>query len=263
MLDKLKIISIDRILTFESPAKERSIKKADEIEKNGKLRNPLLARPFGDRYLLLDDTSILAALERLQISHIPIQIADPQTLTLHPWQRVTEEWKKEDLSEFCQAFPRQLTLHEHPQGELEIYQTEVRFSDKSIYRLSFASPSLITRADLCIKLLARIGSSFRVKLDYNNADPLADFPGATAVVYPPAFTIDDLSVLAASGVRLPHGLVRIDQPGRILGIDYSLSILGEPVSPEEKESFLRELIRIRMSSERVAYYDGYVLVFNN
>ena len=263
MLDKLKIISSDQIMTFECPAYERIIKKADDIDKNGKLENPMLVQPIGDRYLLLDDTSILAALQRLKITHIPIQLANPKLVTLHPWQRISENWNKSDLLAFCRAFPRQLHLRENSKESLSPREAEIKFRDEGSCRLFFNSELLEIRADLCIKLLAGIERSFRAKLNYNDRNPLADFPQASAAIYPPIFTLEELGRLADRGIQLPHGLVRIDQPGRILGLDYSLSILRESVSIEEKESFLRQMIRMRMVSGRVAYYDGYVLMFNN
>lgn len=263
MLDKLRIISSEQIMAFESTSFERTIKRAEDIERSGKLKNPLLVNPIGDRYLLLDDTSILTALQRLKIAHIPVQLTDCRTMSVHPWQRLAEEWHKDDMLEFCRAFPRQLSLVDSPSGPMVSDQAEVRFKDGSVFRLKFTSNSPSTRADMCIKLLSRIDKSFRAKLDHGDKNPLTDFPQASAAIYPPAFSLEELIDLAQNRILLPQGLVRIDQPGRILGIDYSLSILSEPVPIEDKESFLKELIRMRMVSDRVGYYNGHVLVFNN
>ncbi len=266
MLDKLKIVSSEKIITFESPANKRLPGLVREIERGGKLRNPLLVRPLDESYLMLDDATILFALEQLKIAHIPIQLAETESLTVHPWQRIVENWHKDDFIGFCRKFPRQIRLLNNVSGPLTSRQAEVRFKDKTSYRISLVSNSLPVRADICIRFVNNfIGkcNSYRVKLNPEDPDPLADFPQASAVVYPPVFSIDELGEIARRGMRLPYGLVRIDQPGRILGVDYSLSILKDPAPLEEKESFLKELIRMRMSADRTAYYDGFIFMFNN
>jgi hypothetical protein len=264
MLDKLKIIPLDKIIAFEAPAEERVARLTEEIEGDGKLRNPLLVKPLDDRFLLLDDVSILTALDRLNLVHVPIQPADA-TLTARPWQRVVESWHIDDLLAYCRAFPRYVSLSADC-GPLSSRQAEIRFRDHAPYRLNFTSESFLTRCEMVGKLIAscgHAGGGFRAKLALDCPDPLLAFPQATAAVYPPFFSLEELAVIAGGHVRLPYGLIRIDQPGRILGIDYSLGILRERAPLEEKESFLKELIRIRMASDRTAYYDGYVLVLNN
>jgi hypothetical protein len=264
MLDKLKIISLDRVVAYEAPAEERVVRLAQEIEREGRLHNPLLVKPLDDLFLLLDDVSILAALDRLNLVHVPIQQSDA-ALTVRPWQRVVENWHADDLVEYCRAFPRQVSISS-ASGPLSSRQADIRFSTKAAYRLTFTSDSFLTRCDMVSKLIAscsRAGGGFRAKLALDAPDPLRAFPQATAAVYPPFFSLDELAIIARRGIRLPYGVIRIDQPGRILGIDYSLAILRERAPIEEKESFLKELIRMRMASDRTAYYDGYVMVLNN
>jgi hypothetical protein len=263
MLDKLKIIPLDKIVAFEAPSEDRVDRLAAEIEEEGKLHNPLLVKPLDDLYLLLDDVAVLAALGRLDLKHVPIQPADA-SLAVRPWQRVVEHWHKDDLLAYQRAFPRQVALSDDD-GPLSSRQAGVRFRDKAAYRLTFTSESLFTRCDMICKLIASCGhgGGFRAKLALDDPDPLRSFPQATAAVYPPFFSLDELAAIAHGHDRLPYGLIRIDQPGRILGIDFALAILREPAPLEEKEAFLKELIRIRMASDRTAYYDGYVLVLNN
>lgn len=264
MLDKLKIIPLDKIVAFEAPADDRVERLAAEIEEEGKLHNPLLVKPLDNRYLLLDDVAVLAALGRLNLRHVPIQPADA-SLAVRPWQRVVEHWQKEDLLAYLRAFPRQVSLSTGT-GPLTSRQAGVRFRDGGSYRLTFSSDSFFTRCDMICRLIAscgHAGGGFRAKLALDDPDPLRSFPQATAAVYPPFFSLDELAAIAGGHVRLPYGLIRIDQPGRILGIDFALEILQETAPLEEKEAFLKELIRMRMASDRTAYYDGYVLVLNN
>lgn len=266
MIDNLKIISRDLIVSFEAFSDEHSFKLAHEMESNGKLRNPLLVYPLYDKYLLLDDACILKALESLDIRHIPVQVADEETLSVHPWQRVVEDWTSDDLMAFCDKFPRQVAIQPAHDDQLQAHQVEVRFRDSETVRLDFKSGALLVRVDMYNKLSAEVtrgNQSFRAKLNLFDVNPFDLFNRATAVIFPPMFTIDELAQVALSGMPLAQGIIRIDQPGRILGVDYALSILKEKAAPREKESFFQQLIQMRISSDRTSYYYGSVFMFNN
>ncbi len=266
MLEKLKIIPTANIISFESTVEGRVDKLAGEIQREGKLKNPLLVQPLEDKYLLLDDAAILSALTHLQISHVPVQLADPGDLTVHAWQRLIKDYHGDDLVAFCKLFPRQLRTVTGTTGALGRHQMEIRFADDSRLRVSISSRSPLVRADICCKFyetLCREYKTFRAKVDFHDPDPLRGYDEVSAVLFPPVFTLEELADVAARGVLLPQGFTRIDQPGRVLGIDYALSILHENVAIDEKESFLYELLRMRMSSDRIAYYNGAVIMFNS
>jgi hypothetical protein len=266
MIEKLKIIPADRVISFESYSEDRAAKLALDIEQDGKLKNPLLVYPLKKNYLLLDDASILAALKTLGVVHVPIQLAGADILSVHPWQRIVEEWRPEDLLNFCSKFPRQIRIEKGPTDQLAANQVEVRFRDDTVFRLRFRSRSYLIRVDMCAKFfdyLSRYRKSYRAKLNYDDSAIFNEFSGASAVVFPPSFSLAELAGIALRNIHLPQGLVRIDQPNRVLGIDYSLSILSQSAPADEKELFLRQLLMMRMSSDRVAYYDGGIFMFNN
>lgn len=266
MIEKLKIIPMASIISFESPARERSEKLAQEIQRDGRLKNPLLVRRLGEKYLLLDDVTILSALLHLQISHVPVQLADSRDVSVHAWQRLIKDYSGDDIMSFCKLFPRQLRAVTPTAGRLGSRQAQVRFRDGRRVRMSILSRSPLVRADICCKFyatLCRNYKTFRAKIDYHDPDPVRGYPEASAVLFPPVFTIEELAEVAARNILLPQGFSRVDQPGRVLGIDYSLSILHQNVAITEKESFLYELLRMRMSSDRIAYYNGAVIMFNS
>jgi hypothetical protein len=266
MIEKLKIIASDRIISFEHHSPERTAKLARDIERDGKLRNPLLVYPLDGQYLMLDDSSILEALRQLGAIHIPVQLAETTTLSVHPWQRVVEKWMPAEMMEFCVHFPRQIRVEKASEGGLRPSQIEVRFRDGSRQRLTFVSRSYLVRVDICARFFHHLTTrhkSYRVKLDYHEPDVLGGFAEASAAIFPPAFSLSELSDIGIRHIKLPQGIVRIDQPNRVLGIDYLLSILAEDVPAGEKESFLKQLLIMRMSSDRVAYYNGGVFMFNN
>jgi hypothetical protein len=266
MIEKLKIISTDRILSFEIHSDERSAKLAEDIQLEGKLKNPILVYPIDDKYLMLDDVSILKALVSLEVSHIPVQLAEAEMLSVHPWQRVVEKWNRGDLLEFVRKYPKQIRLDKSAKGDLTASQAEIRFQDKTVQRVTFPSRSYLIRVDMCARFfnnLLRNHKTYRAKLNYHDPDSFDGFAGASAVVFPPAFSLAELAGIAKRDICLPQGMVRIDQPNRVLGIDYALSILADNAPARDKELFLRQLLRMRMSSDRVAYYNGGIFMFNN
>jgi hypothetical protein len=266
MIDRLKIIPIDQILIFEVSSEERSAKLAAEITREGKLHNPLLVTPIGSQYLLLDDASVVAALKSMSIADVPVQLADHHTLSVHSWQRVVENWHKDDLKRFCDTFPRLIHLEKSLSIPLKTAQAEIHFRDRAQYRLTLRTLSTFVRSDMCACFchnLEKSHGNFRAKIDRDDPEMFRHFPRASAVIFPPLFTIDELSALAIKEVHLPQGIVRIDQPGRVLGIDFSLAIMLEKVPREEKESFFKQMIRMRISSDRTAYYNGSVFMFNS
>ncbi len=266
MIDGLKIIPSDSIFSFESPCAERTGKLTDEILREGKMRNPLLVYPIDEKFLLLDNVSIFSALRALEVTHVPVQLARAADVSVHPWQRLVMGFTEDDLGAFCRLFPRKIQVDDSAAGRLKRNQAEVRFANGRKTRISILSPSALVRADICGKLhtaLSRSRRTCRVKVDYHDQAPFDRFLNASAVLFPPMFLLDDLATIARSGAYLPQGFVRIDQPGRILGIDYSLAILREKVSAEEKESFLQELLKLRVSTDRIAYYNGAVFMYNN
>lgn len=266
MLEKLNIISLDQIISFEFHSDERAAKFALDLRHDGKLKNPLLVYPLKEKYLMLDDVSVLEALKSEGAIHVPVQLAEAETLSVCPWQRVVEKWGRDELHKFCKNYPKQIKIEKSSEGDLAANQVEVRFRDKSIQRLTFPSRSHLIRVDICTRFfdhLARNHRSYRAKLDYRDPNSLNGFPEASAAIFPPAFSLSELAGLAERDIHLPQGIVRVDQPNRVLGIDYLLSILSEKAAAQEKELFLKQLLLMRMSSDRVTYYNGGVFMFNN
>ncbi|MEE9441214.1 MAG: hypothetical protein V3V99_00910 [candidate division Zixibacteria bacterium] len=266
MIDTLKIISIEQITAFENFSDEHANRQVHELKLLGNLRNPLLVYPMKDRFLLLDDSCALKVLNALNVDHVPVQIASKDKVSIYPWQKVVEGWHYVDLVKFCERFPRQIKIITDTTGKLRRDEAEFRFRDDRVVRLRFVSESFWVRADVYCKLcedIAWSNKSYRARLEYNHRRQFKEFPKASAVIFPICFSIDELSEFAQKGVLLPRGIVRVDSPDRILGIDYSLAILREKVGAEDKESFLKELIEMRMKADRTTYYFGKVFVFNN
>lgn len=266
MIDTLKIISIEQITAFEDYSDEHANRQINELKLLGNLRNPLLVYPMKDKFLLLDDSCALKALKTLNVDHVPVQIASKDKVSIYPWQKVVEGWYYKDLIKFCDKFPRQIKIISDTTGELPRDEVEFRFKNDKVVRLKFISESFWVRSDVYCKLcedIAWSNKSYRARLEHNHNQEFKKFPKASAVIFPICFSLDEISEFARKGIILPRGIVRVDSPDRILGIDYSLAILKEKVKIEDKESFLKELIEMRMKADRTTYYFGKVFVFNN
>lgn len=266
MIERLKIISSGSIISFESPCEKRVEKIADEIAREGRLRDPLLVTALDDVYLLLDNVNHYFALAMLNVDHIPVQLADVDRLSIRPWQRLLTDFSRNDLASFCARFPRKIYVIESGEHGPRPNEMEVRFATGERVRLSTRARSVLVRADICGRLfreISRRGKTFRDKVDYRVHDPFREYPEASAILFPPMFSLDELACIARHDERLPHGFVRPDQPGRVLGIDFSLSVLREQASLEEKESFFNDMLKLRLALDRIAYYNGAVFMYNS
>lgn len=265
MIEFLRIIGIDDILAFEATPDERLAKIESEIIAGGRMHNPLLVTPAGAKFLLLDDAPILAALRRIGVPHLPVQIAEPGSLAVSSWHRIIADITPEDIVSVSAMFPRVIRLLKSPKGNKGHKEIDVCFRGGDHYRLCLQTYSLAVRADLCLKIcekLDRNKGGFRVTSASGMSGLFEDYPAAAAILIPPRFTIEELSGIARRGLALPPGIVRVDHSNRMLGIDFALSILKENVPHEEKEAFLRQLVRLRISSDRTAYFGGGVFMFN-
>jgi len=266
MIERLKIIPTDSVVSFEVPCEDRVARIADDVSREGKLRNPLLVGPLDGDFLLLDNVSVLQALISLKVDHIPVQLADLDQVSVRPWQRLVMGLSIDDMMSFFEKFPRQMHMIEAVNGSLEPNQLEVRFDSGERLRVDVRARSILVRAGICNMLYAEISRrhrTFRDKVNYRAQDPFKEYPEVSAILFPPVFSLEELAYIARHNEHLPHGFVRTDQPGRVLGIDFSLSVLKERVSIEEKESFLCEMLKLRLSLDRVAYYNGAVFMYNN
>jgi len=145
MIEKLKIIASEQILSFERHSEESLSKLAQNFKRDGKLRNPLLVYPLDGKYLMLDDVTILSALRHLGAIHVPVQLAEAGELSVRPWQRVVEKLTPDDLLGFCGGFPKQIRVVKNITGPISSNQVEIRFRDGARVRLAFSRRRLVKR----------------------------------------------------------------------------------------------------------------------
>lgn len=68
--------------------------------------------------------------------------------------------------------------------------------------------------------------------------------------------------LGQNGFRLPSGFYHPDGICRVLGINYPIKVLKEKASIDDKQSFLHELIALRLESGRAESFSGGVFLLN-
>jgi hypothetical protein len=77
------------------------------------------------------------------------------------------------------------------------------------------------------------------------------------------FTKAKVREIAESGERVPSGLTRFIVPRRVLGFNCPLALLGSNLSLEEKQYWLEENLRDRMTEKKVRHYQEPTFVFDD
>ena len=85
---------------------------------------------------------------------------------------------------------------------------------------------------------------------------------ATAYLTPPSFALEDLTAAATSDRLFPPNVFRPLTGYKVINVDFPLSVLRSDIPRDDKESFLRELIRFRAQSRKTAFVEGRVYILN-
>ena len=221
------------------------------------LRHPLLVTPLSDRLAVLDgnlrlEAAIQLGIPDLLVQRIPVSaISDPLQL---PALAVLGVGQEEILRVIEPSFTRGVPV---TADTLNLYLAAgTRHSlppgvpDEEVWA---AFRRMVTALRSVADVVPLVACPDRGMLTFWPS-------GASAVLVPPVLTRDVLRKLAQDGVQLPWGSLQVPFPKRILGINLSLDILRAREPASEKGTFVRELVRLRLSERRIHYYDAPVYI---
>ncbi len=264
-LQQIRVVDVDQIETYtwsDSDSPELSLADINFI------RHPFLVMALDDTsYLLLDDTDYFDALVRAGLRHFPVQVCRAEQLEMTGRRLGLLRFTSADLtrltarqSERIQLSPRAddlpsesgyLTLRFDFLNEPSIY-AHLRHSARS------GCPAPL---DAIFRAILQHGEYFPLVTTGRN-DSLIRGAAFTGAVTIPPFSFDDLRCAATSDRTFPPGTVGIRSSSRVLDIDFPMSVLTASTGVEEKESFLSDLISLRVRSRRISYYEGQIYLLN-
>lgn len=237
----------------------RDVQKiALELESQGVLRHPLLTTRLENRHLILDGNArYLAAakigLPDILIQEIPVEdVQDPLHLPAVAALGVAPE-------ELIRIVEDSFEPDEH--AETEGLRLILRPNDLRVMPDRADAPFVIwetfRRMVTALNAVSDVVQLHHFK--WPSSHPQWNFR-ASAILAPPPLPLNLLGRLANEGLLLPARTLHTPVPRRILGINLSLKVLSASEPPEEKTSFVSELIRLRISEQRIQYYDAPVYI---
>ena len=260
MEPNLKIVPRTQIVPIMESNADRADYLTTAFAEAGHIFNPLLViKAVDDIYLLTDDGSYLDALKRLSVDFIPVQVAsvpNPPVMTGHIF---LGKWDDNCFREFQRIFPRdaQIMADDSADPKDRVY-ARTKFGE------GIALGSSRRASGTLVDFIAYLRQKAAIVRPNARNRAVTDQKTGLAIVEMEFGNIGlrDVLKLGQSGFRFPSGFCRAECPCRVLGINYPIKVLKEKASVEDKQTFLHELIMLRMESGRAESFNGGVLLLN-
>jgi hypothetical protein len=246
---------------------------ASEISIDGRQRNPIaVARLDTGEHIILDGVSRWRAFNQLRIGDILAQIVelDDPNLDLSSWRHLVSHLTAVELERMLQR--QSLTSEKlDPRSIGQEVQSLRDFvlvilSDRTACRIP------LDRSDL--SKLNRQLSDFvrgystnsqvvRLHAEHHTAGGIVNRRSEQAYIVLPTYTREEVREIMVSGDLLPPYLACYSFPHRYLDVGLSLKILSAKTSINEKNVFLNDLIRMRLSRSRATFYPQSVFLMSD
>ncbi len=255
----LHFVSLGSIVPHEEVDDRRATRLAEELVRDGVLRNPPLVALDGERHILLDGATRAEALRRLGSAHTVVQeVTDPADALLETWHHVITGIEPTLLLDAMAATER--VRLDPVTGDAEAHAVEygglcsVVTADGRSF-VAFPEPGANRFDALDAFAHAYTGAGIVSRTLETDLDILlATYPRLAALVEFPQFTVEQVLVAASVGSLLPAGVTRFIVPGRVLRLDISLELLLADSPLAEKNRWLRGHLAEKERLGRIRYY---------
>lgn len=274
-LFQLRFVHLEDLIFHETCDFKRTQKLAQEIKRDGHLKNPVLvgyvkARD-GEKLLVLDGVNRVSALRLLNIPDVLIQMVDyeDENVKLSSWNHLIFDVQKEEIIRkikdmnlevsFCPLNWRKEALNHQKTISYLL------FRDLSGFVVNNQNLSPKDRIkDLCQLIAIYNGRSEICYLDSQNhlLSAFDHFKNSSAINLIPRFDKKEIMDLVQKGIFLPFGVTRFIVPHRVLGLEVSCAVLSARTQLFEKNSFLSELLAYRIKTKKAKFYQESVTLFN-
>ncbi len=237
------------LILHEAHDEARLARLKARVESEGEQRNPVMAAPYGDRFLVLDGAHRVRAMAELGARFVLVQVVEPPERA-EGWGHVVRGFES-----FGPGGADGLLISDEPGGEVA---AEVETSSgETAFVLSREGGALArSRAMWDLQGLYPKETAVR-RVEPDGAVRLAK---GEALIRYGAFSPKELAEIVASGAVLPAGVTRFRVRERVLGVRYPLDRMmgGEP---RLRNVELRRFIADRWAENRVRYYREPVVLF--
>ncbi|MFQ6617688.1 MAG: ParB N-terminal domain-containing protein [Fidelibacterota bacterium] len=267
----LKIVPLSRVVLHEEVEHRRVRKLALRIERDGFVKNPIIAAELNGRklYVILDGANRQGALRRLGIEDIPVQIIDYKSpeVELHSWNHLLKGIQQDELlKKLSQIKGLKLKNSSLSEAEEEISRgvTAGYLNFNNTVILSLKGEGGIPHHMLIKNVFDAYRKDAEIKRFYSEPgnrlfSNLSE--GSIAVVFR-KFSKGEILYLAENGIKLPAGVTRHIIPGRVVQLNLKLSLLKSEDSLEERNEALQNYIEDLLKEGRIRFYNEPVFCFN-
>ena len=257
----LRIVPSELVFPHELFDEKRVDRLAKRITETGVLKNPPLVMETKGGYMVLDGATRSAALRRMQLPHMLVQVftAETEGLQLNTWHHIIRQLDKATLLQMVEDLPEvdliasdseSVTEEQLEYGSLCVLQ----FTDGEIYLVQ-PKPGA-NRLDALNKLTAAYidaGLTSRT-LNRNVLQLRHEYEDMIALVLFPKYEVEQVIQLAQAGRRLPAGITRFIVPGRILRVNMDLSVLRSDLSLRDKNRWLQAYLVEKQKQGEIRFY---------
>ena len=288
-LPNLQIVPTQSLAPHEKFDRQRSEPLVARLRAEGVLKNPPIVAPIQgeDLYVVLDGANRAESLKAMACPHVVVQVIDYDDpgLILDTWSHLVTDMSPGDLVDAVESIdglqmkPARLR---HARGELAHRRAVAYFivpgasarragvRGRLTRRGRASAYSLYAEGDVYrwTALLARAVDAYglRGRIHRVNTDRLDSllslYANVAALVVFPRYRPAEIVELARQGAYLPPGITRHVIPGRVLRLNFPLSILADGRSLVEKNAWLQDWLRAKLANKEIRYYQESTYLFD-
>ncbi len=248
-LKDLRLVEPGCLILHEAHDEARLVRLKDRIMAEGEQRNPVLAAPYEDRFLVLDGAHRVRAMNELGARFVLVQVVEPPERA-EGWGHVVQGF--ESLGPNA---TNGLLVSEEPDGEV-VAEVETSAGETAFVLSRERGPLARSRVMWSLQALYPDGAAVR-RIEPDGAVRLTR---GEALIRYSAFAPEELVEIVASGAVLPAGVTRFRVRERVLGVRYPLDrMMGG--RPRVRNVELRRFVAGRLAENRVRYYREPVVLF--
>ncbi len=291
-LFELRFVHSEDLVFHETCDFKRTQKLAEEIKRDGHLKNPVLVGSIrtengeklnhgrGEKLLVLDGVNRVSALKLLNIPDVLIQMVDyeDKKVKLSSWNHLIFGAQKEEIIKKIKDLNLEVSVCPFNwRKEALNHQKTISyflFRDMNGFVVNNGMNRMVhtdgnSAPEAKVKNLYQLIATYtsRSEICYLDSDNhllsvFEHFKNSSAINLIPRFDKKEILGLVQKGILLPFGVTRFIVPHRILGLEISCSVLSAQTPLSEKNLFLKELLTYRIKTKKAKFYQESVTLFN-
>ena len=253
-LKALRLVEPGCLLLHEAHDEARLARLKERMASEAEQRNPVIASPHEDRFLVLDGAHRVRAMDELGARFVLVQVVEPPERA-EGWGHVVGGMDALGPDEANGLVVAEAPGEDEAEGEA-VAEIETAGGGLVSVRSRGAGPLARSRAMWALQSrYPGAGAVRRVEPD----GAVRLLKGEALIRYRP-FSPEELVEIVGSGAVLPAGVTRFRVRERVLGVRYPLDRMMEG-EPRARNVELRRFVSERWAENRVRYYREPVVLF--